>query len=69
MCSRSRALQCNLVAYNNGDGAVIMTNSDSGGQLASEILRTIAYEYKWPNFAPHEIPERKEISANVRPSE
>ena len=46
--------QCNLVAYNNGDGAVIMTNSDSGGQLATEILRTIAYEYKWPDFQPSE---------------
>jgi CubicO group peptidase (beta-lactamase class C family) len=57
--------QCNLVAYNNGDGAVIMTNSDSGGQLASEILRTIAYEYKWPNFAPHEISERKEITVSA----
>ena len=28
------------MAYNKGDGAVIMTNSDSGGQLATEILRT-----------------------------
>ncbi len=54
--------QCNLVAYNNGDGAVIMTNSDTGGQLAAEILRTIAYEYKWPDFAPHEIPARKDIT-------
>jgi CubicO group peptidase (beta-lactamase class C family) len=44
--------QCDLVAYNNGDGAVIMTNSDYGGALAAEILRTIASEYKWPDFAP-----------------
>src|SRR5271157_2654334 len=55
--------QCDLVAYNNGDGAVIMTNSDSGGQLATEILRTIAYEYKWPDFAPHEI-NHKEITVS-----
>jgi CubicO group peptidase (beta-lactamase class C family) len=46
--------RCNLVAYENGDGAVIMTNSDAGGQLADEILRTIAYEYKWPDFQPVE---------------
>jgi CubicO group peptidase (beta-lactamase class C family) len=46
--------QCNLVAYNSGDGAVIMTNSDNGGRLAAEILATIAYEYKWPDFAPRE---------------
>jgi CubicO group peptidase (beta-lactamase class C family) len=46
--------QCNLVAYESGDGAAIMTNSDSGGQLAEEILRSIAYEYKWPDFQPVE---------------
>jgi CubicO group peptidase (beta-lactamase class C family) len=43
---------CNLVAYNNGEGAVIMTNSDNGMYLANEILRTIAYEYGWPDFRP-----------------
>jgi CubicO group peptidase (beta-lactamase class C family) len=48
----NEGFQCNLVAYNSGDGAVIMTNSDSGGRLATEILRTIASEYKWPDFAP-----------------
>jgi CubicO group peptidase (beta-lactamase class C family) len=41
-----------LVAYNNGDGAVVMTNGDNGGQLAAELIRTIAFEYKWPDFAP-----------------
>jgi CubicO group peptidase (beta-lactamase class C family) len=46
--------RCNLVAYNDGDGVIIMTNSDSGGQLAAEILRTIAHEYGWPDFAPVE---------------
>jgi CubicO group peptidase (beta-lactamase class C family) len=50
----NEGFQCNLIAYDNGDGAVIMTNSDSGGQLATEILRTIAYEYKWPDFQPAE---------------
>jgi len=44
--------QSELVAYHDGDGAVIMTNGDNGAQLASEILRTIAYEYKWPDFQP-----------------
>jgi hypothetical protein len=62
----NEGFQCNLVAYNNGDGAVIMTNSDSGGALAAEILRTIAYEYKWPDFAPREIAERKEpVSSEI----
>ena len=54
--------QCNLTAYNSGDGVAIMTNSDNGGQLAAEILRTIAYERKWPDFAPRELPSRANIS-------
>jgi len=44
--------QCNLVAYNQGNGAVIMTNSDIGSQLANEIQRSIAHEYGWPDFQP-----------------
>ena len=46
--------QCDLVAYENGDGVAIMTNSDSGGQLATEIVRTIAHEYGWLDFQPAE---------------
>jgi len=42
--------KCNLMAYNNGDGVVIMTNGDNGGQLASEIQRSVAREYGWPDF-------------------
>jgi CubicO group peptidase (beta-lactamase class C family) len=57
----NEGFQCNLVAYDTGDGAAIMTNSDNGGRLASELLRTIAYEYKWPDFAPR---EHKEISVS-----
>lgn len=46
--------RCNLVAYNEGDGVVVMTNGDNGGQLAGEILRTVAHEYGWPDFQPVE---------------
>ncbi|HYL77078.1 MAG TPA: serine hydrolase [Bryobacteraceae bacterium] len=46
--------RCNLVAYDDGDGAVIMTNGDNGGPLAGEILRSIAREYAWPDFQPVE---------------
>ena len=58
----NEGFQCDLVAYDNGDGAVIMTNSDTGGQLAGEILRTIAYEYKWPDFVPREVSENKDLT-------
>ncbi|MCC6131329.1 MAG: serine hydrolase [Acidobacteria bacterium] len=46
--------RCNLIAYIEGDGIVIMTNGSNGSQLASEILRTVAREYDWPDFQPVE---------------
>jgi CubicO group peptidase (beta-lactamase class C family) len=44
--------RCNLVAYDDGDGVVIMTNGDNGGQLASQIVGSVAHEYGWPDFQP-----------------
>lgn len=44
--------RCQLVAYNEGDGVVVMTNGDGGGQLAMEIVRSVAHEYGWPDFQP-----------------
>jgi CubicO group peptidase (beta-lactamase class C family) len=46
--------QCELLAYDEGDGVVIMTNGDNGGELASQILRSVAHEYGWPDFQPVE---------------
>ena len=46
--------RCNLLAYNDGDGVVIMTNGDNGSQLAVEIQRSVAREYGWPDFQPVE---------------
>ncbi|HEV7689680.1 MAG TPA: serine hydrolase [Hyphomonadaceae bacterium] len=41
-----------FVGHLNGDGAIVMTNSDGGAQLVGEILRTIAYVYDWPSHKP-----------------
>jgi CubicO group peptidase (beta-lactamase class C family) len=38
----------------NGDGAVVMTNSDNGSDLAREIIQSIAAAYGWRNMAPKE---------------
>lgn len=38
-----------------GQGAVVMTNSDNGAELATEILRGIAREYVWDDMKPDEI--------------
>ena len=35
-------------------GVAIMTNSDSGGEVAEEYLRAVAKEYGWPDFHPTE---------------
>jgi CubicO group peptidase (beta-lactamase class C family) len=51
----NEGFRCQLFAYaETGQGAVVMTNSDAGGALASEVLRSIAREYGWPDFKPIE---------------
>ena len=47
--------RCLLVAYKStGQGAVVMTNSDSGSSLADEVLRSIAREYGWVDYLSKE---------------
>jgi CubicO group peptidase (beta-lactamase class C family) len=46
--------RCQLIAYTDGEGAVVMTNSDNGGGLTFEVMRTIAHVYGWPDFGPAE---------------
>ena len=47
--------RCMMVAYvENGQGAVVMTNSDNGDALTGEILRSIAAEYGWEDFLAKE---------------
>lgn len=48
-------LTCMLVAYaHSGQGAAIMTNSDRGMPLITEILFAVAHEYEWPDYKPTE---------------
>lgn len=41
-----------MVMFENGDGAVVMTNGAGGQILVGEILRSIAAEYGWPDRHP-----------------
>ena len=42
--------RCFAWAYSTrGQGAVVMTNSDAGSPLSSEVMRAIADEYGWPD--------------------
>jgi CubicO group peptidase (beta-lactamase class C family) len=51
----NEGFRCFLFAYaETGQGAVVMTNGDGGGQLASEILRSIAREYGWADYTVKE---------------
>ena len=46
-----------MLAYRgSGDGVVVMTNGDRGGQLGEEIVRAVAAEYGWPDY--HPIPRK-----------
>jgi CubicO group peptidase (beta-lactamase class C family) len=45
-----------LYAYvSHGMGAVVMTNSSNGEGVKAHVLRAMAEEYGWPDFAPEEI--------------
>ncbi len=40
-----------MVLYaGTGDGAVVMTNGENGGDLMMEVLRAVSAAYGWPNF-------------------
>jgi hypothetical protein len=52
--------QNSLYAFTkHGDGAVVMTNGDQGGELAHGIMRAIAVEYRWPG---HQTVLRKAVT-------
>ncbi len=41
-----------FVAFvHHGQGAVVMTNSDTGGGLLSEVINAIAAVYRWPDYS------------------
>ncbi len=44
--------QAMYVGTSNGDGAVVMTNSDNGFAVIAQIVPTLARIYDWPAFAP-----------------
>jgi len=47
--------RCQYFAYlDTGEGAIVMTNGDNGGNLANEMLRSIAVEYGWADYLPKE---------------
>ncbi|NNG22864.1 serine hydrolase domain-containing protein [Telluria aromaticivorans] len=48
---RNVGYENSLYAYvQRGDGAVVMTNGDRGGEVAQGLIRAIAAEYRWPTY-------------------
>ena len=41
-----------FVAYNDGDGVVVLSNGEHGGTLAADVVRSTARAYHWPDFQP-----------------
>ena len=55
----NEGFRCLLTAQLDGDqGVVVMTNSDTGGDLMQEVVLTVAQEYGWSGYAP----QRKAIA-------
>jgi len=51
----TQGYNCQMNAYENmGQGVVVMTNSDRGGLLIDEIIRSVAREYGWTDYHPKE---------------
>ncbi len=51
----NEGFRCNLETHtDSGQGFVVMTNSDSGGELTNELFRAVAREYGWPDYHPVE---------------
>jgi CubicO group peptidase (beta-lactamase class C family) len=46
----NEGFQCLMVAYKNGGGAVVMSNSSAAYPLIQEVMRAIAVEYQWPGY-------------------
>ena len=51
----NEGFRATLAAYRlSGSGVIVMTNSDTGAPLATELVRAIAREYRWPGLGPIE---------------
>lgn len=55
----NEGFQCTAVGCrDNGEGVVIMTNSDNGSQIYEEILNSVATVYHWKDYY---LPETKKV--------
>ena len=59
--------KCMYVAYPDGDGAVLMTDSDNGFAIIGEVLTTLGRIYHWPAYEPESrVLAQVPVSAQTR---
>lgn len=59
---RSDGFVCWMTAFvKTGKGAVVMTNSDNGIYVCTELLRSISRVYGWPAFRPSEPLKKRPV--------
>ena len=65
----NQGFRCTFAAYIDGDdGVFVMTNSDSGSELAAEIAITVAHAYGWSGpRAEERAEESRESTGEDRP--
>ena len=52
--STNPGFRSTLFSYTQGDGIVVMSNSDAGSEISWPLLRAVAQEYRWSEFRPAE---------------
>ena len=64
----NEGFRCDMLALvDRPEAAVVMTNSNDGGQLMAEVLRAIAREYRWPGDQRSTTVVVKPTAADVEP--
>lgn len=62
----NQGFRCLFMAHaNKGDGVVIMTNADSGMELAQELLNSVSAAYNWDFSIPKRMKKAKLTSAQI----
>jgi CubicO group peptidase (beta-lactamase class C family) len=62
----NEGFQCTYVGCrDNGDGVVIMTNSDNGSLIYEEILNSVATVYNWKDYYLPEVKKVVDVDSSV----
>lgn len=64
---KSEGYTCEVLYFPEAQqGAAIMTNGDTGGELLGSVVNAIAQEYGWVGFAPQLVDDIGDAASNAR---